>query len=283
MVRMKRCAAGVLAAAVALLAHAQATVLRFAGVEIHGARRDRAELLHGVAMPPIGVRVAMDAAKIEAVCADVRDKLAGERFLHVGCAIVAHVEGDAYMVVDVVEPEDAERISYPVLQPLDHLKLAERGGERRSEELIACVRGCSQAADRGDALRFLGRFDWNKAICRATLQALDDRDRFVRREAAALLADHLASCRGPLGTARIVDAALRQIARPSHDDRTAAVDLMHRLARFAPDIDDERRRRVIAAADTLAARSVIPLSVGNARSLAGILRHPPGDTSPGPE
>ncbi len=270
----------VIVAATALVVQAQAPTLRFAGVDIHGTEQDRAELLRGIALPPARDSVAMDEARIEAICADVRRTLDGERFIHVGCAVVGYATGEAYVVVDVVEPDNAERISFPAIQYVDHLKLAERGGERRSEELIACVRGCSQAADRADALDFLNRLDWGKASCRATLHALDDRDWTVRNQAAMLLNQHLADCVDALGSTRIVDASLRQLTRPTHTDRNKAITTLDQLIRRHAGIDDARRGRILAAAEQLARQSDLPNVGGAATALAELIRQQHADVTP---
>lgn len=271
MVWMKRIVAVALAAAISTHAAAQDAVLRFAGIEVHGSAVATTDAwIRSLGLP--GAGDAVEAGDLDAICAKVRAQRADGRFLHVGCATVAQAEGEVHVVVDVVEPGDAERLAYPALLPVDHLRLAERGGERRSEELIACVRGCGQAADRADALEFLDRLDWGKASCKAALDALDDRDRFVRHQAALRMQHHFSRCSETLGATRIVDASLRLLTRPTHLDRSHALGLLNLLVLSGADIDPARRTRMLAAAETLAVRSRLPEVGGNAAALADRIR-----------
>ncbi|MBL0030249.1 MAG: hypothetical protein IPO95_14725 [Rhodanobacteraceae bacterium] len=264
----------------ALLADgAVAQTLHFAGIDVHGSSVPVATLLRGVTMPKVGQAIAPDSGVPDAVCSRVREQLDGERFLSVNCIAVGDPGGTVHLVIDVVEPADAERISYPAIQYVDHLRLSERGGERRSEELIACARGCSQAADRADSLDFLDRLDWGKTSCRAALQALDDRDWTVRHQAARLLKRHLDACVDALGRARIVDAVLRQLTRPTHVDRARAMATLDPLVRRGFDIDAGRQARIVTALETLARVSHLPDVGGTASALLEHLRRPakPGD------
>ena len=260
-----------LAAAISTAAVAQDVALRFAGIEVHGDTSATTEAwIQSLDLPPAGHPVDRDG--LDAICAKLRRPLDDGRFLYLGCATVARPEGEVHVVLDVVAPDDAERLAHPALLPVDHLRLAERGGERRSEELIACVRGCGQAADRADALDFLDRLDWGKASCKAALDALDDRDRFVRHQAALRMQHHFSRCSDTLGATRIVDASLRLLTRPTHLDRSHALDLLNHLALSGADIDPARRTRMLAAAETLAVRSRLPEVGGNAAALADRIR-----------
>ena len=251
---------------------AQAQALRFAGTEIHGSALDDSKWMGDLPIPAIGQAITADDLARDQICPQVQERLGHDRFLSAACRVVGYPNGTVYLVIDVVEPQDRERITYPAIQYFDHLKLAERGGERRSEELIACVRGCSQAADRADALDFLNRLDWGKASCKAALQALDDRDWTVRNQAAMLLNQHLAECVDALGSARIVDASLRQLTRPTHTDRNKALATLEQLVRRHAGIDDARRGRILAAAETLAQRSRLPNVGGTAATLVELIR-----------
>lgn len=276
-----RCVAGLFA--VTMAAAAQSPTWRFAGVEIHGTDAPPVALLRDIALPPIRGDGLLDRDRFDAICTDVQHALGDGRFLQVGCATVANAAGDARVVIDVVETADADRISYPAIQYVDHLKLAERGGERRSEELIACALGCSQAADRADSLDFLNRLDWGKASCRAALQALDDRDWTVRNQAAILLNQHLVDCVDTLGSARIVDASLRQLTRPTHTDRNKAIANLDLMVRRHAGIDDARRGRILAAVEKLARQSNLPNVGGTATALAELIRQQRAHATPSPE
>ncbi len=256
---------------------AQAQTLRFAGTEIYGTAMDDSDLLGDIPVPAIGQAIAADDVVLDQLCPQVRERLGNDRFLSATCMVVGYPNGDLYVVIDVVEPHDRERITYPAIQYIDHLNLAERGGERRSEELIACARGCAQAADRADALDFLNRLDWGKASCKAALNALDDRDWTVRNQAAILINQHLVSCVDTLGSTRIVDASLRQLTRPTHADRNKAIATLNLLIRSRADIDDTHRERIRIAADQLARSSILPNVGGTARSLIEAMR---ADASP---
>lgn len=270
---MKRYAHACLFAAAGLLGvAAQAQSFRFAGVEIHGGVDPAKTLLGDISVPAIGRSFAADDETLSQLCRQVSGQPLAPNVLSIQCMVVGYPDGATYVVIDVVEAAEADRITYPAMSYIDHLKLAERGGERRSEELIACARGCAQAADRADAFDFLNRLDWGKASCKAALQALDDRDWTVRNQAAMLLNQHLDDCVDAIGSARIVDASLRQLTRPTHTDRNKAIANLDQLVRRHAGIDDARRGRILAAAELLARRSRLPNVGITAAALAELIR-----------
>lgn len=244
----------------------------FAGVEVHGSLEPGATVLGDIPVPALGQVITAEGAVLESLCRQVQERLRDAPFLAVTCMAIGFPDGARYAVIDVVEPADAGRIDYPPMHVIDHMKLAERGGERRGEELIACARGCAQAADRADALDFLNRLDWGDASCKAALKALDDRDWTVRNQAAMLLNQHLAACSDALGVTRIIDASLRQLARPTHADRNKAMSTLDLVVRSGVGVDAVRRNQIALAAERLARRSILPNVGGKARALVDFMR-----------
>lgn len=244
----------------------------FAGIEVHGSLEASASVFGDIPVPALGQVIAADGAVLESLCRQVQERSRDARFLSVTCMAIGFPDGARHVVIDVVEPAEAGRIDYPPMHFIDHMKLTERGSERRSEELIACARGCALPADRADALDFLNRLDWGDASCRAALKALDDRDWTVRNQAAMLLNQHLARCCDALGVERIIDASLRQLTRPTHTDRNKAISTLDLLVRRGVGIDVVRRRQIELAAGRLALRSTLPNVGGKARDLVEFLR-----------
>jgi hypothetical protein len=257
--------------------------LLISGIEVHGVHGVSAdELLRGIEFGG-GRDEGIDAATLVAACQHLREQLAPRGVLHVSCDDVADDRGGRQLVIDIVEAGDGARLEYARVERGDPTRLAERSDRHGSDRAIDCARNCGIAGDRVDAFAQLARRDPGKNVCRAGLSGLDDTAAMVRRQAARLLQSHAADCVEHLGADRLIDASLRLLMRPSHGDRSSAMALLARLMADAPELDAQRRERVLVAASALAERSPLAATGGRARALIATLHEAPARARIGPQ